>query len=192
MRLARSHSRVTVLLLGAITTGCRSSPTPASRDDVVRVTTPVQVYSNAGVFRTQVNNESGARSTAMSVPVEQVWAALPEAYAALKLVVTTRLDAERTLGAQNVRVRYELGGQRLSRYVSCGTGLVSGDAADSYEVTLDVVSVVAAASEGGTSLQSSLRAVARPLQTSGDPVQCATTGRLEQRIALLVADRVQR
>lgn len=183
------------LLLAASPPACKSTQTPGPAtptDDVVSARTPVQVYTNAGVFRTRVSNESAARTTAVDAPVDRVWAVLPEAYAALKLTVTTRRDAERILGAQNVRLRSEFAGQRLSRYLSCGVGLVSGDAADTYEVILDVVSVAAAADGGGTTLQSSVSAVAKPVQTSGDPVQCATTGRLEERLAQLVAERVTR
>lgn len=188
----RTALLVTVLLATSGAAACKSTGTAPPGDEVVRTQTPVNVYTNAsGTVRTQINSETAARTTSVPAPVERVWAALPEVYEALKLPLTMRQDAQRTLGAQSVRMRAEFAGQRVSRYVSCGRGLMGGDAADSYEVTLDVVSVAAAAPDGGTTLQSSVGgAVAKPVQTSGDPVQCVTTGRLEERIAQLVAARL--
>lgn len=190
-RLTPAVFAATVWAAGCASAASRGAAAPD--DTLQRTRTPVQVVTNNGVQRTDVFNETAARTREFSVDPERVWAVLPDAYEALKLRATTRRDSDRVYGAENVRLRSEFNRQRLSRYFSCGTGLAGGDAADTYEVSADVVSVVVkpTGSTGGLSvLRTTVSATAQPIQVSGSPVQCASTGRLEERIAELVAARL--
>jgi hypothetical protein len=135
-------------------------------------------------MRLNVIDES--RSAQVDAPADTVWAALKRAYADLKLPVTTLVDAERRIGVDNQRFRDRAAGERLVKLVTCTQGMDGRDVAETYEVVLSVVTVATPSDGGGTALTSAVTADARPVFTSGEPVRCVSTGRLEERITAAV------
>jgi hypothetical protein len=76
-----------------------------------------------------------------------------------------------------------LGKASLSQFVDCGGNAGGAANADSYAVTMTVLSRVTPASGGtGSVVTTQLLASARPVTVAGNTVQCASTGRLEQAI----------
>jgi len=141
-----------------------------------------------GANSARLNTEDAARTTAVDASAAKVWDAVKLAYADLKLPVSTLVDAERRIGFNGQRFRGKLAGERLGKLMECGQAQDGRDAADSYEVILDVETLVAPAG-GGTTLLTAVAGTAKPVFTSGDPVRCVSTGRLEERIASAVRDR---
>lgn len=135
----------------------------------------------------RLNTSDEARATTIEQPVDRVWAAIKQAYADLKLPTTTLVDAEHRVGYAAQRLRGKLAGDRLGKLVDCGRSLDGRDAADSYEVTLDLETVVTPAPNASTpnasTVYTAVSGSANPVFTSGDPVRCVSTGRLEDRIA---------
>lgn len=186
IRLTRRLARAP--LVGAVLAGCASAPaastieTTAKRREMVAVGDQV-VLLEPTVART-IREE-------LAMPPERAWALLPLAYEALGLPLTT-LDSERRLiGAGGVRAQGRLGGAWLSRYVDCGTASTGLANADSYAVTLDVVTQVDGRADGARAgLGTALRASGRPASTStSNPVNCVSRGTLERRLAEIVRER---
>ena len=149
--------------------------------------------SDATHMETRAVNEDYLRTTSVAAPADRVWLAVAGAYDDLKLPITTRVDASRQVASQGRRFRGSIGGTRLGILFNCGSSAAGGDLADSYELTVDVASTVAPAADAAQStVQSVVSALARPVMTSGEPVRCASTGRLEQKIVEEAAKRLQR
>jgi hypothetical protein len=122
-------------------------------------------------------------SSVALAPVDQAWAALPGAYAALGLQRAHAVDgAERTYRAGPATVPRRLGGERPSRFLDCGT-TVSMPNADGYEVTLEIVTRLRPEGAAATRVETVVHATARPRETSGNLVSCTSNGQLERRIA---------
>lgn len=182
------------LLALLLTTACASKGAATSEEAVqvqqsTRIVTPG--VSTSSVVQTRTVTEDAVRASLLPGAPERVWDALPVVYADLKLPLTLRSQGDRQLGSQGRRVRGSLGGVRMSLLFSCGAAAGGGEAADSYELSLDLVTQVAA---GPTAAESVLRtfatAVARPMMTSGEPVRCVSTGRLEERVAAAVRQQL--
>lgn len=122
-----------------------------------------------------------AHSSVTLAPVEQAWAALPAAYAALGITPAGVLDPDaRRYGAGPVTVR-RIRGERLSRFVDCGSTM-SIPNADSYAVTFRIVTQLIPDATGATRVQTVLEATARPRDTAGNTVDCTSTGYAERLI----------
>lgn len=142
-----------------------------------------------GAKTARLNTEDAARTVALEVPAAKVWDAVKLAYVDLKLPVSTVVDAERRIGFNGQRFRGKLAGERLGKLMECGQAQDGRDAADSYEVILDVETLAVPAGDG-TTLLTAVTGTARPVFTSGDPVRCVSTGRLEERISDAVRGRI--
>jgi hypothetical protein len=77
-------------------------------------------------------------------------------------------------------------GERLSRYIDCGMGATAVPNADSYQVTMSVLTRLAPAEDGGTVVETTVDANGKPRNVSGNPVHCQSIGTLETRVAELV------
>lgn len=103
-----------------------------------------------------------------------------QVYADMEIPITTVDAEERVVGAVEKRIRRELAGQRISRYLRCGSNL-SGEIADRYDVWITVASRVEPV-EGGAAVLTHVQAVASQGQVSGHRVRGTTEGRLEREI----------
>ena len=183
MTTSRSRALLTVLLVAS---GCASSPKSATTTDVIQTQRPVETgATGSGVPATLLRGvtEDFVRKTTIDAPPDAVWGVLPSIYEEFKLPVNTMVSTERRIASQQGRYRERVAGERAARIVSCGTSSDGREAADSYELSLDVATTVAAAADGGTELRTVVSGSAKPVFTSGEPVRCASTGRLEERLA---------
>ncbi|GLC25844.1 hypothetical protein [Roseisolibacter agri] len=182
-RLARLAPLGAVLLVG-----CASAPAASTIETTGKRREMVAVGEQVVVLEPTV---ARAIREELALPADRAWALLPLAYEALGLPLTT-LDSERRLiGAGGVRAQGRLGGAWLSRYVDCGTAATGLANADSYAVTLDVVTQVDGRADGANAgLSTAIRASGRPTSTStSNPVNCVSRGTLERRLAEVVRER---
>ena len=180
-------------LAAACASKSASGPSPSSEvvgaQQTTRVTSGVTGQAMT-VARTSA--EDYVRPSALAAPIDRAWPAVAAAYDDLKLPVTMRVDARRQIASQGKRFRGSLAGTRLGILFSCGTASSGGDAADSYELTIDAATtVVPGADASQATVQTIVSALAKPVMTSGDPVRCVSTGRLEEKIAQAAAKRLQ-
>lgn len=143
--------------------------------------------SGAGAVSYRLDNSDGGMTRLIWATPEEVWKTVLVTYHDLKLPVTGLDSAHRRLSSSNARAPRTLGGKPLRDYLDCGNS-ISGPRVDSYDVAYALVTTVAPAGGDSTAVHSTLVATATSRGgTSTAPVDCATTGRLEKRIAQLVA-----
>lgn len=127
-----------------------------------------------------IRNASTVRADTVAAAPDATMRALVETYQALEIPVTRVLQAERRLESRNVRVR-RIGGERMSRFVDCGTG-ITGQRADQFRVSITLMTSVVSADGGMSRVVTDFDATARPRNTSGSEVYCTSRGTLEVRL----------
>ena len=149
---------------------------------------PVRIETTAGVYETRLISSDHVELADVPATPEAAWRALPAVFVALRVEPNTLSEPQRTYGVTQLRVRGRLAGEPLSRFLSCGTGPVGQENADAYEVTLTALTrVTPGVTASSSSVGTLVTASARAMGTSGSAVSCSSTGRLEERIAKLVA-----
>ena len=104
------------------------------------------------------------------------------AYGALKLKLTMQDSLTGLLGNLGFNHTGALAGRRMSSWLSCGEGM-AGPNADTWRITLAVITWVEPMTTDSTKLRSTIMATARNLaEGSRAPMPCVTTGQLEHQI----------
>lgn len=154
--------------------------------------TPVRISGPFGaIASTAVRNEARGVARPAAASLDSVWRALPRVYELLG-IPDAAADPERQIfGNREFRVR-RLERERLSRYIDCGTGITSVPQADTYSVTMSVVTRLAPAQDGWTMIETTVEATARPRDVSGNAVYCPSSGKLEARVFELVLEVLSR
>lgn len=161
-----------IILLGA----CATPKPAAAPPDRVLVTTDVGIVRDRDVLMSD--------STLNATP-GAAFSALQAAYDDLGIEIKMIDPNTLTLGNKRFSKMYDLKGVRLSKYVGCGR-TETGPAADSYRVTMSIVSHVTPISTGSR-INTQLTAYAEDLGSSKGNISCMTLGGLEQRINELAA-----
>jgi hypothetical protein len=183
-------TRVAVLLAASFGAACATSTAARPSDQVSVTPQTIQIQTgDATTVNLNMVNEDRADSRVIKAPVDKVWAMLPSVFAELGLPVNLFVDKTHQIGARSARFRGRVGKTRLSQYVSCGADITGEDKANTYEVTLDVMSAIGPLAEGQTNLLTMVTASGRPLATSGEAVRCTSTGAIERSLAQLVTLR---
>jgi hypothetical protein len=165
--------RVVTLLVAIITLDvcATASNRPETPSDRVLATT------DSGTVR---SHELLVNDSVLNVEPDAALAALQAAYEDLGIEIKMLDHNTRQIGNKRFAKMYELKGVRLSKYVGCGI-TETGPAADSYRVTMSIVSRVIP-SGTGSRISTRLTAYAEDLGSSKGTLSCMTLGSLEQRI----------
>mgnify|MGYP006300081907 CR=1 FL=1 len=109
---------------------------------------------------------------------------LPAVYEEVGVPITSVNAAAKTLGALEVRARGDFAGERVSKWIDCGTS-ITGNVADQREVYVTVLTQIEALeeTEGVSGVSTHLTAYAVQAGRAGNRTDCGTSGRLERRIA---------
>ena len=176
-------------MLAAFTlSACASS---SSNPETVSQPVTMRARTNSGSITVATTAVNAANVSAIAAPPAAVWQTLPAVFAALRVPVTTLVTNDMLIGNYRVRVRRELGAAPLSTYLSCGSGS-GGQNADTYDVTLTLLTQVLAGSAASASrVVTTVEANAVSASFGGSPVACTTTGDLETRIADMIRERLR-
>ncbi|HZF67198.1 MAG TPA: hypothetical protein VEZ47_04090 [Gemmatirosa sp.] len=171
-------------LLPLLAASCASSGAAA---DVGRSRTTLQTVAVDGGGTYDMNVFRSVRGDQFEVPAtaDAVFRVLPSAFTNVGLEANTIVAAERQIALIGGVMRRRLGKERLSRYLTCGEGATGTPNADEYEVRLTVGARVlpVTADSARSALSTTVTATARPMGRSSPPIDCATTGALEVRLA---------
>jgi hypothetical protein len=173
-----------VALAACASGGSGVTSAPAAVEQTTRIT------SDAGTAELRTTRSDPTAAFAIAAPPERVFRALSSVYEELGLTVNVLDTQGRRIGVENGRIRRQLGGQRLSRYLECGERL-GGRVAETDDISFTLLTQVTADGQNST-LRTLVDATARPIGVSGNPITCATTGNLEERIVALVREAVAR
>jgi hypothetical protein len=162
--------------------GCASSN--ASSPEAI---TRVDISSSEGLLGvTELRTSAGVAAHTLPAPPDSVWMALPRVYEMLEIPGAGTTPDQTMFGARDFRPR-RIEGKRLSTFIDCGMGPTATPKADEYEIRMTLVTRLVPAAEEGTRMETTLQASGKPRATAGNPVSCQSNGRLERRVADLVA-----
>lgn len=125
--------------------------------------------------------------------VQQVWSALPDAYRLLGFTAQASRDTtRREMATAYMAIRGQLyPGEANSLYFDCGRNSLAGPLADQGDITFAVTSHIEADERGGTSVLTQVNARVKRRDSSQYPVDCVSTGRLENTLAQFLRQRLQ-
>ena len=176
-----------VALLGCASAQTQDSPEPRASGGVelTRVDTP------KGVFVTQLSTATSVIETPVDATIDATWDAVADVYTALGVTVGTLDTRTRIIGNPGVRMRRSLAGVKLSSYFDCGISALGKRNADSYSLSVDMLTQVLPGEKKSSTLRTRVRASAADEGSSERRVTCSSTGALEARIADMVAERLK-
>lgn len=129
-------------------------------------------------------------SNDIPAPPDGVWKALVQVYGDLGIEIAGADPRTRSLNNPDFAVSRRLGGERLSRYMSCGSG-IAGGFADNFRIQMNILSQVETSSDGQSILHTTIQAYGiNPEGVSNTRVPCSSTHQLEYRIAAAVEELV--
>ncbi|KPJ95963.1 MAG: hypothetical protein AMS18_01910 [Gemmatimonas sp. SG8_17] len=172
----------TLLIAGVLAlVACASSRRGAST--VAGTQTIAQL---SGDIEAQLIHGTAVSSHSVGAGVMDAWGALPAVYDSLRVPIAVVDTVNMRLGTGAFQPS-RIGGKRLSRYLDCGRGM-TGANADTYGVTISLVTWVSEQSGGGTQVHTAIQASAKARDVNSYPVNCSSKGVLEMEIAELVAE----
>lgn len=177
----RAASRAAALaFLAAVPWGCASSgggSTPQAA--------PTRAQAVSGEM-VRLSNEAYSATAVIPEPIDVVWPRVRVAYEILDIPVAWTDEPNHQLGNREFRPR-RIGGERLSRFLDCGQGVTARANADTYRVTMSVITTLRPESDSAdTHVETLVQASARSRDTASRPIPCGSKGQLERMIAEMV------
>jgi len=183
-----------VLLVACVVgvSACASSPsTPSTEGGLrpgTRVTTQtINTGAGGGTMMMNTVNDANAVGSVVNGTVDATWSALQSAYASLEIPLTFRDEGKKSLGNTAFRTRRRVGSVPMIRALNCGgdSGMPN---AETYDVTLEISSLVLPEGEGKSKLETLVQASARPSASGGtNEVRCNSMGGLERKVSEMVS-----
>ena len=181
--------RGVVMLTIIAASACSSSqtkPEVAARPETVRVVGSTGMTTSVGT-----TTSDHAVTTKMAALPARVWQVLPIVFDSLGIDIAHLDHQARVIGNRDLKVRGKLGKVPLRRYVDCGNAQ-GAPSADTYEVSLSVMTQVQPADTVTTNVSTLVQAVARPVNFSGDYVRCLSTRALEAELMNVLGRQLAR
>ncbi|MEJ7813183.1 MAG: hypothetical protein WKG32_22425 [Gemmatimonadaceae bacterium] len=167
-----------------------AAPAPTIGQTGTRVTT-----AGGGSGQTMtLESTSGPSTSAVSLRAARdvIWREIPAVYEELGIPLTKVDAASFVVGNEGMKVTRRLKGVPLSRFLQCGGAAPGSANADTYEITLSVLSQLRPATEGETQVVTTVDAAARPVAFNAtSTVACSSTGALERRLHDRLTERVK-
>ena len=180
-------------LSAAVATGCASSSSndPIPEPATVTATRTVRVSQPQGVTAITLVSALSPGVAQVAAPLDTVWRVMPAVYDSLGIAIDRLDHGQHVIGNPSFKARRRVGGVPLTRYFDCGRAQ-GGPSAETYELTMTVLSELQSGTPGLTTATTTVRATARPVSFVGEGVACSSTGKLEERIGDLIATFLHR
>src|SRR5262245_37997230 len=168
------------MVCSVVVAGCASSGGPQATPptpEVVRV----QTGSGATMTTSTMPNSPNPQGGVVGYPIDRTWTVMRAVYDSLGIPVAVFEPTSGTIGNANLRLKRRLGDVALSKYINCGNAQ-GFPSADTYEVSLSVITYARPDASGGTALTTTVGGDARPITISGEPVRCTSLSTLEAKV----------
>jgi hypothetical protein len=178
--------RLRLVLVSILAAGCApaaTSHTASSPDRVVAVDD-----TRGASIRT--HSDAGAAKVSLRASADQVFTAVAQSYATLKVPVTYTDRGLGELGNKKFVMSRTFDGQRVSTYLNCGDDPMGGPNADANPVQVSIVTRARASGGTSTVLETMVSGVTYKPGANSGPIYCATTGELEEHLAEMVASLI--
>ena len=137
-------------------------------------------------YRDPIALDTLASVYTVNAAVGTTFAAAAQTFKTLGFDATVRDSVGGLIGNIEFSRTRTLVGSQMSTWLNCGSGM-TGPNADNYRITIALMIMVDLAPDNSTRLRIGMvGSGANIVGNSNDPVACATTGRLEERIAQLI------
>ncbi len=150
------------------------------------VSRSINLSGPTGSTRLQYFEDVNSRSDYLSATPAILWPKLGTAYTALSVPITTVDSANHILGAIRASVMGRFGKRPISYALDCGQNEYGAPRANSYRVTLTVLTELAPSGRG-TRITSVVSGFAQEASVSSTSAQCSSTGALETDIERALA-----
>jgi hypothetical protein len=176
------------LCLGALSacSAAGNQPEVTARPETVRVVGGTGAMTSVGT-----TTSDHAVNTTVKAPPARVWQLLPIVFDSLAIDIAYLDQQTRVIGNRDLKVRGKLGKVPLRRYVDCGSAQ-GAPSADTYEVSLSVMTQVQPADSASTNVSTLVQAVARPVNFAGDYVRCLSLRNLEADLMKILMRQLAR
>ena len=175
--------RRALILAVVILSGC-APPRPEERQLATRL------RDLSGDVEGRMMDESSISRHVVEAPVEAVWGVLPHVYQDFDIPLEFYDQEAALVGNRDFSPR-QIGGRRMSFFLDCGSGGVVESYADSYRVTMFLVTSVKPAEENLTWIRTEIYATAMSREISGNRIHCTSRGVLERRLFEAVQDKLK-
>ena len=174
--------RLLVLLLSlGLLPGCASSGGAMPASGEAEVNRRVQLDYGARSFSMRGHEDVFVHEDTLGPGSGDLLREVAATYDEMGIPINTVNPEARLIGAVEARLRSDLGGDPLSKYLRCGE-TITGSVADQYEVYLTVLTQLEPMETGGAVVLTHVRGWAVQGGRSGNNIRCATRGRLEREI----------
>lgn len=170
--------------LVVILTACASAHPDIDRTDerTVRVVGP-------GGGQLRLTSSDAAKPMTLAFPIDRAWGALKFVYDSLEIPKNNLDDVQHVIGHTGVKAHRRFGILPLSRIIDCGS-TQGAPSAESYDIQIAVLTHLTPAEGGITNITTTVEAVGRPMQFSGEYVKCSSKGTLEAMLVDAVKTRL--
>jgi hypothetical protein len=170
------------LITLAVSVAC--APPPSTTGSAAAPQRQVIFQGEQGVMMTDAVR---AEAVDIDAPPTAVWAAVKKVYADLEIPVTIENPTSHQIGNANFVKSRQMGGERMTQLVNCGSGITGPNAA-TYRITMSLMTDVSGNPNGTTKLQTTFISKGQDVTAgSSDQIPCGSTGRVE----LMLLDRVK-
>jgi hypothetical protein len=162
-----------------------TSTGPVQGRETVSITLP-----DGSVAYVEMHRQDGITTGRVSGSVDDAWRTLPDVYDEVGLSrdrLTVYDRGSHRIAAAGVRTS-RLAGQRLSTFLRCGVGLGTPKA-DNGQTRITVETWLAVDDEG-TRVMTRLEGMARDVGAGTSPIRCASNGRFESELLVLLQRRL--
>jgi hypothetical protein len=186
--------RRSLVVAMALVAGCASGGGKKTDTDLgggsQRVTT--QVQGNQGIGSKVLGgwSEQEAYTKVVDAPLEKIWPLLPQMFADMQIPVTSLVSDAHVIGNEGFKVRRELAGAPMQRLLDCG-GPTGESNAETYLITMTLLTQLKALNGAQTAVSTFIQATAKSMNFDNSPVQCTSSGGLEDRIIKGITNRLK-
>jgi hypothetical protein len=143
-------------------------------------------------FQTQIALDTVGLPVLIEAPVGKTYRAVIEAFEALKIPVDVKDSIKGVVGNSKIVQAHSMAGSQMSRWFNCGTGM-TGPNADTFRLYIAVAALLDKVTADTTRLVIGMVAGSQDMGgNSKEPVPCATSGNLEQKLVELIQARVKK
>ena len=137
-------------------------------------------------YRDPIAMDTLASEYTVNAPTGKTFTAAAQVFRTLGFNATVRDSVGGLIGNEEFSRTRTLVGSQMSTWLNCGSGM-TGPNADNYRITIALMILVDPASNNTTRMRIGMvGSGANIAGISTEPVGCATTGRLEERIAQMI------
>lgn len=179
--LAARLRPLAVIVAGLGLGACASSGGDMPRGGTTDVNTQLQTDYGSRSVSLRTSEDIYVSNDTLQKASGNLYRQLAATYDEMGIPITKVNPEARLIGAVETRLRGDLGGRPISKYLRCGTS-ITGSIADQYEVYLTIATQLESLETGEEGVYTHLSAIAQQGGRAGNNIRCATRGVLETEI----------